>query len=425
MEKCPAMILTRRPRRARPLTGLLLWALAFSGCAGLGRETARPAPPGEIADSHLHISNFVAQGVSLKEFIDHYMGTTVARSTIMPIPLQQKWDPLEHFEQDRIPPTYYLGPRAELYYYSFVDAMVALEFLKLTPADRSRLDPMITGFNPMDRYGVEHIKRVLLSFPGVFEGIGEFTVHKEIVSDKLAGDPIRDVAPFADLPPDATGAGKVTLYSPALRAILDLAAESGLVAVIHNDAYYAKVKVDGSGLELRPQDSYLDGLKALCRASPRANVIWAHTGLGRFVAPTSKHLEQVADVLEACPTWCTDISWDFVEKDVEDPGPGQPTSEDWVAFIERFQDRVLFGSDSVLFKRTTLDAQGVVMRGSRQTVAEYLAVAEGYARLWAALSPETARKVRIGNYRRLFDTARRRARAWEAAHAHDDVWALP
>jgi hypothetical protein len=41
------------------------------------------------------------------------------------------------------------------------------------------------------------------------------------------------------------------------------------------------------------------------------------------------------------------------------------------------------------------------------------------------LSPETARKVKIGNYRRLFDTARRQVRVWEAAHVHDDVWALP
>ena len=37
--------------------------------------------------------------------------------------------------------------------------------------------------------------------------------------------------------------------------------------------------------------------------------------------------------------------------------------------------------------------------------------------LWAALTPEARAKVRVGNYERLFDAARRKVRAWEAAHA--------
>ena len=37
--------------------------------------------------------------------------------------------------------------------------------------------------------------------------------------------------------------------------------------------------------------------------------------------------------------------------------------------------------------------------------------------LWAALTPEARAKVRVENYERLFDAARRKVRAWEAAHA--------
>jgi hypothetical protein len=48
---------------------------------------------------------------------------------------------------------------------------------------------MITGFNPADMYGVDHIRRVLQTFPGVFSGIGEFTIHKEFVSSKIAARP--------------------------------------------------------------------------------------------------------------------------------------------------------------------------------------------------------------------------------------------
>ena len=68
---------------------------------------------------------------------------------------------------------------------------------------------MITGFNPADMYAADHIRRVLETFPGVFSGIGEFTIHKEFVSAKIAGD----VASLTD---------------PALDRILDFAGEVGL-----------------------------------------------------------------------------------------------------------------------------------------------------------------------------------------------------
>src|SRR6185312_7267176 len=83
---------------------------------------------------------------------------------------------------------------------------------------RARFDPMITGFNPTDMYAADHIRRVLETFPGVFEGIGEFTIHKEFVSSKIAGD----VASLTD---------------PALDRLLDFAGEVGLVALVHNDMH--------------------------------------------------------------------------------------------------------------------------------------------------------------------------------------------
>ena len=67
---------------------------------------------------------------------------------------------------------------------------------------------MITGFNPADMYGADHIRRVLLTFPGVFTGIGEFTIHKEFVSSKISGE-------------------TASLTNPALDRILDFAADAG------------------------------------------------------------------------------------------------------------------------------------------------------------------------------------------------------
>ena len=65
---------------------------------------------------------------------------------------------------------------------------------------------MITGFNPADMYGVDHIRRVLSTFPGVFTGIGEFSVHKEFVSAKIPGETASLTNPaITNLPYDASG----------------------------------------------------------------------------------------------------------------------------------------------------------------------------------------------------------------------------
>ena len=59
-----------------------------------------------------------------------------------------------------------------------------MQYKSLTKEQQDRLDPMITGFNPADMYAAKHIERVLRTFPGVFTGIGEFSIHKEFVSRK-------------------------------------------------------------------------------------------------------------------------------------------------------------------------------------------------------------------------------------------------
>ena len=75
---------------------------------------------------------------------------------------------------------------------------------------------MITGFNPADMYAADHIRRVLQTFPGVFSGIGEFTIHKEFVSVEGRR---RDRES----------------HRPRARPHLDFAGEVGLVVILHND----------------------------------------------------------------------------------------------------------------------------------------------------------------------------------------------
>ena len=377
-------------------------------------------------DSHFHIANYAMQGIPLKTLIDQYMGDKIARSVVFALPLQQKWDRFEHFAEDKIAPNYYMGPKAGMYYYSFVDAMVAMDYLKLSAADQARLDPMIVGFNPMDEYGVNHVKRLLILFPGVFTGIGEFSVHKEIVSDKISDDLTKTNIPAGEaLPPDATDFSKNSLYNPSLKTLFDFAAEAGLIVSLHSDIYPARVTHDGKLISLSPETPYSEGMKHPCRSTPNTTVYWAHTGLGRFVKPAPNHLQLVAELLDSCPNWHVDLSWDLVQNYIVAPQPDMPSFADWVRFVDTYQDRILWGSDTVIYTRNKTDSAGKPFTGSEMPVADYLAVTGILTPLWEVLGPEVAHKVKVANHVRLFDSAKAKVRAWEAAHSKDNIWNLP
>lgn len=330
---------------------------------------AGPAAAYDVHDSHFHLTNYVQEGTDIHDFL-RIMGSKVGRVALFGIPLQQTWS---YRNSGDFAPTYYLHTDSPLYYYSFTDAYIATAYLSLSPKDRARFDPMITGFNPADMYAADHIKRVLKTFPGVFSGIGEFTIHKEFVSSKIAGD----VASLTD---------------PALDRVLDFAAEAGLVAIIHNDI---DVPYPNPGQE--PYE--LKQMAELFRRHPNTRIIWAHCGVGRIVRPVADQVVMLERAL-ADPGLAhvsIDISWSETAKYIM----ATPESTRRVAqVINRFPDRFLFGTDEVAPK----DQAG------------YLRVYDMYAPLFAQLTPEASEKLRMGNYERLFDEARRRVRAWEKAN---------
>lgn len=364
----------KRKRQPRSRIAAMALALPFLACGtrALGEEGPL------FHDAHFHLTNYVQQGPSIQEHLA-VMGRSVGRSTLFGIPLQQTWS---YENSGEFAPTYYLQTDAPLYYYSFTDAWIATQYLSLSPADRARFDPMITGFNPADMYGVDHIRRVLETFPGVFSGIGEFSIHKEFVSSKVAGE----IASLTD---------------PALDRILAFVAETGLVVIFHND-------IDVPFAKGQPQPIYLDQTKALLRRHPNATIIWAHTGLGRVVQPTgaqaaigsarrpATHLSILEAILRdpSLRHVHFDISWDEVAKYVIH---STETVRRTAELIDRFPDRFLFGTDNVAPKDQ----------------ATHLNVYRMYDPLWRALSPEVRQKVQLDNYERLFDEARRRVRAWE------------
>src|SRR4051812_48940516 len=290
------------------------------------------------------------------------MGTRVGRSTLFGIPLQQTW---VYGNSGGYAPSYYLETDAPLYYYSFTDAWIAMQYRALPAAAQARFEPMITGFNPADMYAADHIRRVLTAFPGVFSGIGEFSIHKEFVSSKVAGE----------------GA---SLTNPALDSILAFAGEAGLVVILHCD-------IDRPFARSDAEPVYLTQMKALLRRHPETTIIWAHIGLGRVVHPArssgtgdagaperSPGQIGIAESILADPAMrhvYFDISWDEVAKYIV---ATPRTVERTAALINRYPDRFLFGTDNV----------------APTDSAAYFAVYEMYAPLWRALSPDASEATR-------------------------------
>src|SRR4029078_3557518 len=94
-------------------------------------------------------------------------------------------------------------------------------------------------------------------------GMSRCARHKEFVSSKIAS-------------------GVPSLFDPALDRIFDLAEESGLVVLIHND-------VDTPFANPEKPPASLDPMKSVLRRHPGTTTIWAHTGVGRVVRPVNHH----------------------------------------------------------------------------------------------------------------------------------------
>ena len=318
--------------------------LLCAGCLAVAQTSVSQEPL--VNDEHVHITNYIQQGTDIREFLK-LMGTNVGRSALFGIPLQQQWS---YGNSGEYAPAYYLQTDAPLYYYSFTDAYIAMIYKSLSREEQARFDPMITGFDPADMYATDHIRRVLHLFPGVFSGIGEFSIHKEFVSAKVAGE-------------------TASLLNPALDRVLDFAGEAGLLVIIHNDMDVPFAK-PGS------QPAYLAQMKAVLARHPHTTIIWAHTGLGRVVRPVQGHAAVIEAILKD-PQYSHvyfDISWDEVAKYLTASPESVKIAAD---LINRYPDRFLYGSDVV----------------SPTSQEQLLSVYYQYKPLWEALTPEARAKV--------------------------------
>lgn len=334
----------------------------------IGTAGAAAYKPLTYHDSHFHLYNYVQRGTSLKDLHAIMVEAGVKRSTVFGIPLQQRWHGREDKKIDddllqgrknlsdnggnATHPFYYLQTDEPLYYFSATDLLIGdilnnRDQFEFRPAQQAQqqvepvkpftkdsdqfiLDGMITGFNPTDMRALDHIDSAMMTYPGVFKGVGEFTIHKEFVSGKVAG-------------------GAATLTDPALLETLEGVARRGLITILHNDigtadsrdefrqSYYGNLKD-----LLEKLDRKLDGF------DDRPPLIWAHTGIGRYVDPKTDHVDKLELLLDAHPNLYMDISWDYVAyKILNQMSANEAIATKWRDLFIKHSDRFLLGSDSL------------------------------------------------------------------------------
>jgi hypothetical protein len=284
------------------------------------------------------------------------------------------------------------------------------------PAKAGKVYISITGGDLSEQarqQAADYFRDFLLRHPGVASAIGEITSQKEMVEVQLG--------------PEAW-----SVTDPAYLGVTRLGSETGVTIVLHNDwspyglnaeGRPAPVKGDYENTPNLREAHSLQELRGL-------NIIFAHTGIGRFVRPDdtmrkegfvevvdwdfqnrrergrrridlSEHpmpeqIYQMYKMVEAVPNARFDISWnDVTQAYLDNP----QLREGLIQFIIDNPSRVLFGSDAV--KPVNKGHYYQALKTAEPIFAE-LAVRDPVA-LWQVLR---------GNFDEVMDSATNRVEAW-------------
>jgi hypothetical protein len=364
-----------------------------------------------MSDSHFHPTNYTQQGMVPREMLKMMDQVGIHRSVMAPIPTDVM--PCgSHGDHNHIPPESYYVPAqfanikpheltaeveqtikgsSHLMLNQQVDSDTALfmNISKLSEAERDRLDPMVTGLHLGSPLSPQALLFKLATHPGMFTGVGEVTIHKELVESQYEG------ARQANL----------TDNVQSFKNLVATAGVVGMPVVLHCDVdSTANQRANG-----RAQPEHLDNLKQLF-ASPETRdttIIWAHCGgVGRFVQKPADHANNLRSILSnpEMKHINIDISWSRVARQIvlktDADGKEVPDHESiqaWSQLINDHPERFLFGSDALNpQEKATWEETGVL-----------------YKPLLDKLTPEARIAVKTGNYERLLVDARPKVRAFE------------
>lgn len=299
-----------------------------------------------VVDSHVHLVDFLQESDGMHALIRRMDEAGVARAVVFGMPVVKKWNACEPCE-----PHYYLDDNAKCYYYAHTDQLVVDALQTLPESERTRLAPLMCGFNPTDMHGVRHLERLRRASPH-WRGVGEVLLRHDDLTNLTLDETAR-------------------ANHPAMRPVYEFCIAQALPILLHQNS---------SSVGRVDEYIYLHELEEVLAQHPQLVVVWAHCGLSRRVRHDRYH-EMIGRMLRTYPRLSVDISWLGYDELMCRGGVVLP---EWLDLIERHADRVLLGSDLV----GHFDALGTTMRR--------------YHDLTDRLSPHARRLVAAGNAERIF-----------------------
>ncbi|CCO22978.1 amidohydrolase family protein [Maridesulfovibrio hydrothermalis] len=268
-----------------------------------------------VSDSHFHYVDFLQDTEGLNALLRNMNGNGVEHIMMSGMPLIKKWN-----KDDPVPPKYYLDNNSRTYWYSATDYYVAETVETIPEAERYRFHPYICAFNPTDKYGVEHVKRMITQYGDLWEGIGEIFGHRDDLTNLTYGERAR--------------ANHV-----ALDPVYELAARKDLPVCLHNNCT-SRNKLDNPVYVYEVEDAL--------KKHPETRITWAHAGLSRYLdVDQDKYTEMLGKMLSQYSNLWIDLSWIVYEDFITDGRHMYEVKSCWLELINSFPDKFMIGSDAV------------------------------------------------------------------------------
>lgn len=269
----------------------------------------------QYADAHLHYVDFFQRSAGIQQVIDRMDDSGITDVVLMGLPVVKMWAATEPKE-----PEYVFADDAKVYWYSLTDEIVARAVLSLPKSEQKRIHPFICGFNPVDKFAVEHIERMLEWYPGLWAGIGEVMTRHDDLTAFTYGEPPR-------------------ANHEALDKVYELAAEHGLPVLLHSNITSVRMR----------EPLYLGELEQALRKHPKTSFIWAHAGTSDSInrRMNLKFLDdEVSRLLGTYDNLWIDLSWSILDEYLLTSDKDDVRSH-WLGIIRRYPDRFVVGSDLV------------------------------------------------------------------------------
>lgn len=292
----------------KPFAALVLSLAALLASGASAREY-------RYTDAHLHYVDFFQDSEGSAKLFEAMDAARIDSVVLMGIPVMKKWH-----EDEPKKPRYYQGDDAPLYWYSATDPILAEAVRAMTAAQRERVHPFLSGFNPNDKNATAHIETMLALYPDVWQGIGEvFTRHDDLTAM------IQGEAPRAN--------------NEAMQRVYRLAAKHDLPVLLHSNLTSVRER----------EPLYLEELTEALSRHPQTRFLWAHAGtsaeLHRAQGKLAFLRETLDDLLGTYPNLWIDLSWSVLDPYILD-ADGAPRAA-WLALIEKYPGRFVLGSDLV------------------------------------------------------------------------------